>query len=230
MTEEQERQEILRLYADLRVADVRDGMDTLKLRTVGSMDRSIKPLWRTRAFGIALTVRYLPYNDTVPECDPDEYMKWAGWYYNNVCIYPWVDAIQDGDFAVIDLSGVEAGLMGSDNTLTGIRKGIRGFVSSDGVRDTDEVILQKVPFWSRYSAKTMVQGRIMYDAMNVPVAVGGVAVFPGDVVVADGDGVIVVPRKYALKVGKYAYEEHERDKINRRKHYEALGLNPDGTI
>jgi hypothetical protein len=65
----------------------------------------------------------------------------------------------EGDFIVIDQSGVNAGLMGSENTLTALKRGVRGFVSNGGVRDTDEVILQQVPFWSRMVSQGMVQSR-----------------------------------------------------------------------
>ena len=225
-----ERKQLLGLYSDLRVADVRDGMDVIQLHHIGSMDVGIRPLHRTRAFGIARTVRYLPYADRIPENHPDEYLKWSGMYYSEICPYPWVEEIEDGDFVVIDASGVDAGLMGSENTLTCLRRGCRGIVTSGGVRDTDEVILQGIPVWSRMVSKSMVQGRLQYDAKDVPVAVGGVTVCPGDVVVADGDGVVVVPRKYAADVAREAHAEHERDKVNRREHYEALGREPDDSL
>ena len=51
------------------------------------------------------------------------------------------------------------------------------------------------------------QGRLRYDARDIPVRVGGVVVNPGDIVVADGDGVIVVPRNKAYDVAKYARQE-----------------------
>ena len=75
--------------------------------------------------------------------------------------------------------------------------------------------MQKVPVWSTMCSQPMVQGRIAFEAMDVPVAVGGVQVRPGDVVVADGDGVIVVPSEIAEDVGRYAHEEHERE-VSRR--------------
>jgi regulator of RNase E activity RraA len=76
----------------------------------------------------------------------------------------------------------------------------------------------------------MVQGRLRFDAKDVPVSVGGVTVHPGDIVVADGDGVIVVPRAMARDVAKYGGEEHTRDKVVRRKLYEALGRPLDDSV
>jgi len=225
-----EREELLALYKDLRVADVRDGMDTLMLHHVGSMSPDIRPLWRTHAYGIAITARHLPFDGTIPTMTPEEYWKWSGEYYAKVNPYPWMADIQPGDFCVIDQSGVDAGLMGSNNSLGGVKSGARGYVTSGGVRDTDELILQKVPFWSPFCSQKMVQGRLKFDAKGVPVAVGGVTIYPGDVVVADGDGVIVVPRRRARDVARYAHEEHDRDKAGRKKLYLDLGMTPDHTV
>ena len=226
----QERQALLELYQALRVADVRDGMDWNMMHHFGSMSPDIRPLWRTRAIGTARTARYLPFEGPIPAMTPQEYDRWSGWYYGNVCTYPWISKLQPGDFAVIDQSGVDAGLMGSNNTLAGLRNGARGYVTNGGVRDTDELILQKVPFWSPFISQKMVQGRLRFDAMDVPVSVGGVQVNPGDMVVADGDGVIVVPRRLALDVAKYAQRELDNDKKGRRKLYEDLGMEMDDTV
>ena len=225
-----EREQLLELYKDLRVADVRDGMDWNMMHHYGSMSPTIRPLWRTRAVGIARTARYLPYEETIPTMTPEEYSKWSGWYYQNVCTYPWMKAIQPGDFCVIDQSGVDVGLMGSNNSLAGVRDGAVGYVTNGGMRDTDELILQKVPFWSVMISQGMVQGRLRFDAMDIPVSVGGVQVHPGDVVVADGDGVIVVPRKMAVDVAKYAHQELANDKVGRRKIYEEMGMELDETV
>jgi regulator of RNase E activity RraA len=69
-----------------------------------------------------------------------------------------------------------------------------------------------------------------YDAHNVPITLGGVRVNPGDIVVGDGDGVIVVPQEHAEEVAKYARQELENDKAGRRKMYEQLGWAPDHTV
>jgi 4-hydroxy-4-methyl-2-oxoglutarate aldolase len=224
------KEELLAAFAGLRLADVRDGLDAMGWLYGCSMSPSIRPLFRTTAIGIARTVRYLPFRGVIPTMTQAEYLQWSGHYYGNVCPYPWCDRIEPGDFVVIDASGVDAGLMGSENTLACVRRGVRGFVTSGGVRDTDEVILQQVPFWSAMVSKSMVQGRLQFDAMDCAVCVGGVTVMPGDVIVADGDGVVSVPREVAIDVAKYAQEENERDRKGRRAHYEALGKGLDETV
>lgn len=225
------RPQLLEAFAKLRVADVRDGMDTLGLHHTGSMSPDIRPLWRTRACGIARTVRYLPYDGPAPDKTGEAYWKeYVPWYYKEVGSYPWVGEIEDGDFVVIDQSGVNAGLMGSQNTLDCTARGARGFVSNGGVRDTDEVILQEIPFWSAMVSQTMVQNRIKFDSQQIPVNVGGITVTPGDVIVADGDGVVVVPQDVAVDVARFADEERRRDMATRRKLYETLGRSEDSTV
>jgi len=230
MSESSERTRVLELYQSLRVADVRDGMDWNMMHHYGSMWPAIRPLWRTRVVGIARTARYLPYEGPIPQMSPKEYTEWSSWYYGNVCTYPWMSDIEPGDLIVIDQSGVDVGLMGSNNSLAGVRDGAVGYVTNGGVRDTDELILEHVPFWSAMISQSMVQGRLCFDAKDIPVSVGGVQVHPGDVVVADGDGVIVVPREMADDVARYAHQELSNDKVGRRKIYEALGRELDETV
>ncbi|MHA1689889.1 MAG: hypothetical protein ACTSUN_11235 [Promethearchaeota archaeon] len=106
------RMELLNAFEGLRVADVRDGMDTLMYHNYGSMDHNIRPLFRTRTHGIAKTVRYLPYKGNIPRIEPEKYMRWANKYYREVYSYAWMATIQKGDFIVIDASGLNVGLMG----------------------------------------------------------------------------------------------------------------------
>jgi regulator of RNase E activity RraA len=225
-----DRKKLLELYEDLRVTDVRDGMDTMMRHNWGSMSVDIRPLFRTRAFGIAHTCRYVPYEGDIPKLAPEEYWDWVAKYYAEVCPYPWVEEIQEGDFVVIDQSNLDVGLMGSQNGLECYKRGAHGLVTNGGVRDTDELIMQKVPFWSRMVSQPMVQGRLRYDGKDIPVSVGGVLVHPGDMVVADGDGIVVVPQDIAEDVAHYAHAEHERDKQNRLQHYKDLGWKPDDTV
>ena len=122
MTRQEENRELLKLFAPLRVADVRDGMDWMGYHFYGTLDKNIRPLWRTRICGIARTARYLPFEGPTPLLRGEEYTQWSNWYYNNVATYPWIEEIEDGDVIVLDMSGVDVGLMGSDNTLACVAK------------------------------------------------------------------------------------------------------------
>lgn len=225
-----ERQVILEAYRDLRVTDVCDGMDWLGLFDVGLVSSSIRPLWRTKTVGIAKTVRYIPTMRRVPTMTPEEYYDYVKWWYTEVCSYPFGDLIEDGDMVMIDQSGLNVGLMGSNNSFRYKNKGMRGMVIDGGIRDTDEVILERIPAWSRYIGPTMVQARLEFSDIMKVINVGGVQVNPGDVVVADGDGVIVVPRAKALKVAKYARVEHVNDNVSRKGLYQEAGLPEDDSL
>lgn len=226
----EERQEILELYKDLRVTDVRDGMDWNMMHHYGSVHYSIRPLFRTRVVGIARTSRYVAYEEAIPHMSPEEYTEWVAWYYREVSKNPGFAEIEEGDFICIDQSQVSVGILGSNNSLNYYAKGARAFMTNGGVRDTDELILQQVPVWSAFISQGMNQGRIRFDAKDVPVNIGGVVIRPGDVVVADGDGVVVVPRKIAREVATYAHQELKNDKAGRRKLYEQLGWELDQTV
>ena len=224
MRKNREDIELLELFEPLRVADVRDGMDWMGYHHYGTMDYNIRPLYRTKAVGIARTARYLPYGGPDPKVTGDDYTAWSNWHYGNVCTYPWMDDIEEGDFVALDMSGVDVGLMGSENALGAKIQGVKGFVmNGGGIRDTDEVIMQQIPVWSYFVSQKMDQTRIQFDAKDIPVAIGGVTVWPGDVIVADGDGVIVVPRKIAKDGEKNAHKELLSDKEKRREKFEKLG-------
>jgi len=229
--DQKENQELLELFKGLRVADVRDGMDWVGYHHYGTVHHSIKPLYRTHAVGIARCARYIPYEGPVPCLPPDEYTKWAKYYYSEVCYDPWVKDIQQGDFMCIDVSGVDVGLIGSSISLDCMKRGNQGFLlNGGGVRDTDEMILQKIPVWSKFLSQPMDQARIRYLEKDKPIAIGGVAIYPGDIIMGDGDGVIAVPRKIARDVAKYAKQELDADKEARKQKYIDNGMELDETV
>ena len=224
------RSELLKLYKGLRVADVRDGMDWNMMHHYGTMTRDIRPLWRTSIMGFARTARYVKFQGPIPHMTPEEYTEWVGWYYGNVCTYPWGDDIIEDDVVVLDNSNVDVGLIGSANGLSYKSKGARGFIAASGFRDTDECILEQIPIWCSFVSQGMDQGRLQFDAKDIPVTVGGVVVNPGDIVLADNDGVIVVPLNMAYDVAKYAHQENSNDRKERGALYEAAGLKKDQTV
>ena len=232
--------EILKIYEGLRVADVCDGMDMVGLRDAGIMDAQIEPLWRDienfkhRFCGIAVTARYVPTNKVVKNpMTKEEFQQWEGSWYTHISPEPFVPFLKEGSVVVLDVQGDgDVGSVGSNNALSWVSKGARGVVSNGGIRDIDEVIKEKIPVYLDYMerGRGIRPGRNEIESVNKPVTVGGVLVRPGDVVVADGDGVIVVPREYAEEVAGYAWEILQGDKAGRRSLYEKLNIPLDNTV
>ena len=233
-------QQILKLYDGLRVADVCDGMDYVGLHDQGLMDQSITALWKDienfhHIFrGIALTVRYVPTNREFPtNLRGKEYEKWRDEWYTNLSGEPFIDSIRPGKAIVIDNAGHnDVGTVGSNNSMIWKTKGAVGIVSNGGVRDNDEIIKEQIPLYMNIAnrGRGIRPGRNELESVNKPVVIGGVLVNPGDVIVADGDGVIVVPRKYAVDVAKAAHEVLRIDKGARKRLYDQLGIPYDITV
>ena len=232
------RKELLELYEGLRVTDVNDGMDALGLQDIGCVDGNIKALWKDfenfshRIYGFALTVRFYPTNKPqIRHESLDEYTKAKGYWYGNYASDKWSSAIQKGDVVVIDGSGThDTGFIGSNNGFAWITAGANGIVTNGGCRDTDECIKQRMPVYSNGITRGIRPGRLEYGETNIPVEIGGVFVRPGDFIVADGDGVVVVPIEKAFEVGKYAKAVQDGDKATRRKLYEKNNLEFDFTV
>ena len=231
---------VLELYQELRVADVSDGMDMAGLADVGLVDNQIQPLWRDMdAFehvfrGIAVTARYVPTNKPRPNfTDADDFRDWEGKWYNEISPEPFVQALKKGSVLVIDARGDgDTGSIGSFNSLLWKSKGMVGIVTTGSLRDSDEVIKQKIPVYidPLQRGRGIRPGRNELESYNRPVEIGGVVVHPGDVIVADGDGVIVVPRAYAQQVAAAAQVILEKDKGGRRDLYIKLGMPLDFTV
>jgi regulator of RNase E activity RraA len=232
-------QELLQLYKGLRVADVSDGMDMVGLKDVGLLSTEIEALWKDidnfshQFCGIALTVRYVPTNRATVPANLIEYKKWRDQWYTTISGEPFIEAIKPGHVIMIDnAADKDAGSTGSNNSMIWKSKGAVGIVSAGGVRDTDEIIKQKIPVYMDISkrGRGIHPGRNELESYNKPLVIGGVLVRPGDVVVADGDGVIVVPREHAAEVAQAAKEELRLDKAARKKLYQQLGLPSDKTV
>ena len=237
------RKEILDLYANLRLTDVLDGMDLIGLQDIGLMHNEIRPLWRDtdqfkhRIVGFAVTVRYVPTDVRVGQnsfSSIEEAKTFKRAQYGRASDKGWVASGKESDIVVMDVNGVfECGNIGSNNSLGWIEHGFAGVVTNGGARDTDEIIKnQAVPVYCRdgYSTRGVRPGRLIIESYNFPINCGGVLVYPGDLVVADGDGVIVVPREKALEVGRLANEVMQGDQKSRLQRYKRLGFPLDDTV
>jgi regulator of RNase E activity RraA len=164
------------------------------------MDSGIKPAFRAKITGQALTVQ-LSKGDLV---DPLKALEMG----------------QPGDVIVVDAGGdpntsVCGGLMGG----LAQNRGIRGMIVDGAGRDTDELEDIGWPIWTRAitprGTHTMFSGRKEELSINVPIACGGVPVNPGDFIVADLMGVVVIPLARAEDVVRLASEQADREEKTR---------------
>lgn len=232
-------QRILRAFQGLRVADVSDGMDFVGLADVGLMNREIHPSWKDtqkfthRFIGIAVTARFVPTQRpaAVGGQTYENFRAWEGKWYNELSSEPFVPLIRAGTAIVLDEApDADVGSIGSANILGWKIAGAVGVVTDGSARDTDEVATEGIPLYLRRIGRGIRPGRNEIESVNKPVVVGGVLVKPGDVIVGDGDGVIVVPRGVALRVAEFAHKIIEGDKAARRDLYKRAGLPEDSSI
>jgi len=235
----EEDAKILKAFEGLRVADVTDGMDFAGLKNIGLMDPEIHPLWKDakefkhRFIGIAVTVRYVPTQRGAPPAglSYEEFRAREGKWYNELSFEPFFELIRPGTAVVIDEApDADVGSIGSNNIMSWKLAGAVGVVTDATARDTDEVITEEVPLYLRKPGRGIRPWRNEVESVNRPVVVGGVLVNPGDVIVADGDGVLVVPRDVALTVAEFAHKIIEGDKAGRRDLYKKLGLPDDASV
>ena len=234
---QEENLKLLKLYDDLRVADVSDGMDKVGLPNTGLVDPAIHPHWTDYENlshiirGIAVTARYVPTQRPMRPEPGQDFDQWVGHFYSTYSDEAFAKVIQEGSVVVLDdVEGKDIGSIGSNNIMIWKRAGAVGVVTDAASRDVDEIAIQQVPLYLREKGRGIRPGRNELESVNMPVVIGGVLVRPGDVVVADGDGVVVVPRKVAREVAEYAHGVLEKDKEGRRKLYESLGIPLDQTV
>jgi regulator of RNase E activity RraA len=234
---DEDNNRILKLYEGLRVADVSDGMDMAGLPGAGLVDPAIHPDWidsknLTHQFrGIAVTARYVPTQKQDRPNPGEKFKDWEGNFYNSFSHEAFTKLIKQGSVVVLDdVEDKDIGSIGSYNILYWKSLGAVGVVTDATSRDTDEIAIEKVPLYLRKKGRGIRPGRNEIESVNRPVVIGGVLVCPGDIVVGDADGVIVVPRAHAEQVAHFAREILAKDKSGRQQLYKNIGMPSDKTV
>ena len=164
----------------------------------GLMQPYMRPVWRgSRVAGSAVTAL----------CHPGD-----NWMIHVAC-----EVLKKGDILVVACSSENSDGGFGELLATSLKAlGAKGVILDIGCRDAAEISEMKFPAWSRaISAKGTVKASV--GSVNVPVVCAGVNVKPGDVIVADDDGVVVVDRKQAAEIARLGAEREKKEAASRAR-------------
>jgi 3-hexulose-6-phosphate synthase/6-phospho-3-hexuloisomerase len=157
----------------------------------GGVLQGIRPLWRgVRMVGRAVTVRTYPGDWSKP--------------------VQAIDVAEPGDVIVIDAGGVGPALWGELATHSAIQRGVAGVVIDGAIRDSDDIVNLKFPAFSKLVMPNAGEPK-GFGEIGVPVTVANMKVEPGDWLLGDGDGVVVLPRAIAVEYANRAMDVLEKE-------------------
>lgn len=185
---------IIQSYKQLDTTCVSDALDRLGLP--GGLE-AIKPIVAGQCIcGTAFTVHYLP----------------CGIIKGTVGDF--LDDVDSGQVVVIDNGGrTHCTVWGDLMSLAAGQRGIEGTVIDGVCRDIPAIRKLKYPIFARGYFMVTGKDRVQVDAVNVPVSISGVQVRPGDIILGDDSGVIVIPLEKVSEVLKIAQEIQEKEKL-----------------
>jgi len=182
----------------------------------------VGPVSQTRGksiVGPALTLQFLPQRPDL--FSEGEYADPETQLHRHVLYH-----VQEGDVVVVDARGdMSSGVFGDMMSTYFRGRGGAGIVIDGCMRDRPNVEKLDLSLWLRgWTPNYHVQTSIYPNAVNVPIACGGVTVIPGDIIVADDDGVVVLPVAMAAKVIEESQTHHDWEEFSRAKLMEGGSL------
>jgi len=154
-----------------------------------------------RVVGPAFTLRFVPAREDL--ATPE---SWSSPRSTRGAI----EAMPDGVVAVVDALGVtDAGIFGDILCARMAKRGVAALVTDGVVRDLAGVLGTGLPVWCAGIAAPASVAGLTFVGWQEPIGCGGVAIFPNDVIVADGDGAVLIPQALVAEVAAAA-EEQER--------------------
>lgn len=190
--------DVIERFRFISSASVADAVDQVVGRR-GYMDHEIKPRINDRKIvGPAVTVKEVPTTESVPPTHALEA----------------IDESPAGSVIVIGVEGSDrnVAVWGGLMTAGAVVNDLAGAVLDAGVRDVAEIRRDYgFPVFARSVSPGTTVGRYKTVGLNVPVECGGILVHPGDLIVADGDGVVVVPKDHVEAVLEKALEIEQRE-------------------
>jgi regulator of RNase E activity RraA len=152
-----------------------------------------------RYVGPAFTLRFIPAREDV--ATP------ASWG-NPISTRAAIEEMPEGVICVADAMGVQdAGIFGDILCARMARRGVVGLVTDGMIRDRIRVVASGLPTWCAGVAAPASVNGLTFVGWQEPIGCGGVAVFPGDIIVADGDGAVCIPEAHVELVAKDGPEQ-----------------------
>ena len=186
-----------------------EGVTTATLTTV-LLKKGLRNVWirgalpvaerlPARRVGRAFTLRFVPARE-----DLATPASWASPISTRAAI----EAMPEGAIAVVDAMGTtDAGIFGDILCARMARRGVAALITDGVVRDLAGVLATGLPVWCRGTAAPASVNGLTFVGWQEPIGCGGVAVMPNDVVVADGDGAVVIPAELVGDVVAAAVEQ-----------------------
>ena len=152
-----------------------------------------------RLAGPAFTLRFVPGREDVSTRES---------YAAPGSLRDAIEAMPEGAVAVIDSRGEQgAGTLGDILAGRMKKRGVAGIVSDGPVRDVAGIRAVDIPVWCSGAAAPPSIAALWFAGWQEPVGCGGVAVFPDDIIVADDDGAVVLPRALAAEIAEDGAEQ-----------------------
>jgi regulator of RNase E activity RraA len=182
------------MQLDAQAVEILSQVTTATLTTV-LLKKGLRNVWmrgarpirtgQPRLVGRAFTLRFVPAREDL--ATPE---SWSSPISTRAAI----EAMPAGCIAVVDAMGVQdAGIFGDILCARMAKRGITALVTDGVVRDVHGVLGTQLPVWCSGAAAPPSVAGLTFVAWQQPIGCGGVAVFPGDVVVADDDGAVLIP-------------------------------------
>ena len=165
--------------------------------------RGARPLrpGQQRLVGPAFTLRFVPAREDL--ATPE---SWSSPISTRTAI----EAMPEGCIAVVDAMGIaDAGIFGDILCARMVKRGVAGLITDGVLRDISGVRATGLPIWSQGTAAPPSVAGLIFEGWQQPIGCGGVAVYPGDIMVGDGDGVVVIPAHLAAEIADACYEQEK---------------------
>ncbi|HEY4077750.1 MAG TPA: ribonuclease activity regulator RraA [Rhizomicrobium sp.] len=197
---------------DTRTKEILSGISTATLTTV-LLKMGLRNVWlrgafprqpgQTRIVGTAFTLRFVPARE-----DLATPASWASPISTRAAI----EAMEEGVIAVADAMGVtDAGIFGDILCARMAKRKVAALITDGVMRDMEGVLATGLPVWCAGAAAPPSVAGLTFVNWQEPIGCGGVAIFPGDTIVADGDGAVVIPQALLAEVTELAAEQEAQE-------------------